>query len=199
MQMRQRQTAEHDAHVPVPAPSNTATTTGPSTAPSSSAQPPSLADATAATPHRAVLRRTAPVFLLNASLAGACGALSGVVGKLAVESARVPSLVRGGAAALNLDAQTTAMVQAVVPWLLRLIFFGLNALLTGSMWRFYLKALSQGPTPVCQILNTGTNFVVSAFAGLVFFAEEVSPMWGAGALLIIMGLALVVSDPQVGV
>lgn len=143
--------------------------------------------------------RAAPMFLVNASVAGACGALSGVVGKLAVESSRVPSLVRSGGLYLQLDLATMEMVQAVVPWLLRIVFFLMNAILTGSMWRFYLKALSQGPTPVCQILNTGTNFVVSALAGLVFFEEEVTPMWGAGALLIVLGLALVVSDPQVSV
>lgn len=201
MQLRQRQGAthsnaaataaaieEHDTHVAIPSHSSPV---------SRSSQPPTLDDATAATPHRAVLRRTAPVFLVHASLAGACGALSGVVGKLAVESSRVPSLVHSGASYLELNAQTTEAVQAIVPWLLRLVFFLLNAMLTGSMWRFYLKALSQGPTPVCQILNTGTNFVVSAFAGLVFFAEEVTPLWGVGALLIVMGLALVVSDPQV--
>ncbi|KPA84818.1 hypothetical protein ABB37_01296 [Leptomonas pyrrhocoris] len=190
MPLRQRQGGVHDTPVASPEPSSAA---------KSSSNPPSLADTTAATHHESVLRRAAPVFLLNASLAGVCGALSGVVGKLAVESARVPSLVRAGAAFLQLDAQTTETVQAVVPWLLRLLFFLLNAVLTGSMWRFYLKALSQGPTPVCQILNTGTNFVVSAFAGLVFFAEEVTPMWGVGALLIVLGLALVVSDAQVTV
>jgi uncharacterized membrane protein len=185
MQLRQRQGADQDSRVAVSSHSLGAST---------SSQTSSSADAT---PHHPTWRRTTPTFLINASLAGACGALSGAVGKLAVESASVPSLVRAGAVRLHLDAQTTERVQAVVPWLLRLVFLGLNAMLTGSMWRFYLKALSQGPTPVCQILNTGTNFVVSAFAGLVFFAEEVTPMWGVGALLIVMGLSLVVSDPQV--
>ncbi|KAG5470639.1 hypothetical protein LSCM1_01885 [Leishmania martiniquensis] len=144
--------------------------------------------------HRAV-----PTFFVNASIAGVCGALSGVVGKLAVESARVPLLVEWGGRYLQLDRAAMEMVQAVAPWLLRILCFLMNVFLTASMWRFYLKALSQGPTPVCQILNTGTNFVVSALAGLVLFAEEVTPMWGAGALLIVLGLALVVSDPQVSV
>ncbi|KAK7198146.1 hypothetical protein NESM_000771200 [Novymonas esmeraldas] len=167
---------------------------------SSSSPPPSPPPAEASVPpHAAPVGRVAPMFFLNASIAGACGALSGVVGKLAVESARVPSLVRSGGAYLQLDPATMESVQAVVPWVLRVAFFLMNAVLTGSMWRFYLKALSQGPTPVCQILNTGTNFVVSALAGLVFFAEEVTLMWGAGALLIVCGLALVVSDPSVGV
>ncbi|GET91577.1 hypothetical protein, conserved [Leishmania tarentolae] len=162
----------------------------------SNSRPPTAASA----PSRVVrAHRAAPMFLAHASIAGACGALSSVVGKLAVESARVPSLVRRGGLYLQLDLATMEMVQTIVPWLLRLFFFVMNAILTGSMWRFYLKALSQGPTPVCQILNTGTNFVVSALAGLVLFEEEVTPMWGTGALLIVLGLALVVSDPQVGV
>ncbi|KPI83684.1 hypothetical protein ABL78_7278 [Leptomonas seymouri] len=190
MRLRQRQGAELDTQVAAPKHSSAA---------SSLSSPHTSVAATAATHHPTVQRSTVLVFLINASLAGACGALSGVVGKLAVESARVPSVVRAGAASLHLNVQTAEAVQSVVPWLLRLVFFASNAILTGSMWRFYLKALSQGPTPVCQILNTGTNFVVSAFAGLVFFAEEVTPMWGVGALLIVLGLALVVSDPQVTV
>lgn len=199
MQVRQRQGVAHDTATADAGHGTQVAVLGHSSTGSSASHPPSLVDATAATPRSATRRRNAPMFLINASFAGACGALSGVVGKLAVESARVPSLVRASAATLRLDPQTTAIAQAVVPWLMRLLFFVLNAVLTGSMWRFYLKALSQGPTPVCNILNTGTNFIVSAFAGLLFFAEEVTPVWGAGALLIVLGLALVVSDPQVGV
>lgn len=199
MQVRQRHTG---AHSPATHEVSGTATDGAAQGPSSTSSSPVTVESTA--PPRtgvaaSTMRRAAPVFLLNASLAGACGALSGVVGKLAVESARVPALVRSGGACLQLDPGTMALVQATLPWLLRIGFFLLNAVLTGSMWRFYLKALSQGPTPVCQILNTGTNFVVSAFAGLIFFAEEVTPMWAAGALLIVLGLTLVVSDPQVRV
>ncbi|KAG5495546.1 hypothetical protein GH5_03209 [Leishmania sp. Ghana 2012 LV757] len=164
--------------------------------PSSSRNPRPLTRASVPS-HDAAARRAAPMFCVNASIAGVCGALSGVVGKLAVESARVPLMVQRGGLYLGLDPAAMEMVQTVVPWLLRIFFFLMNAILTGSMWRFYLKALSQGPTLVCQILNTGTNFVASALAGLVLFAEEFTPMWGAGALLIVLGLALVVSDPQV--
>lgn len=144
---------------------------------------------------------TIPLFFLHAALAGVCGALSGVVGKAAVEATRVPLLAAAAIASLRPGAPpedaAVQQLQLVVSWLLRLLLFLLNAVFTGAMWRFYLKALAQGSTPVCQILNTGTNFIVSAIAGLVFFGEAVTLLWACGALLTVVGLALVVTDPAV--
>ncbi|CAD2216178.1 hypothetical protein AGDE_05530 [Angomonas deanei] len=91
------------------------------------------------------------------------------------------------------DEATTSLY---VSWILRVVSFVGNAMLTGQMWRYYIKALSLGPTPVCSIINTGTNFAVSAFMGLVLFGEEVNYTWACGALLVVIGLAIVVTDPH---
>lgn len=111
-------------------------------------------------------------FVLYAMMAGTFGALSGAVGKLSVT-----------------DELTLGV-------LFRVLFFASNGLFTAQMWRYYLKALSLGPTPTCQILNTGTNFAVSATLGLWLFGETVNALWMAGAVCVAVGLALIVSDPQ---
>lgn len=168
---------------------------------------------------------TRSLFFLYASLAGTCGALSAVVGKIAVASSLAPRIASSAVAflsacgvlplllalfpkgeALEADAgagrpalpeeQAMARLTVCVEAVLRVGFFCSNAFFVGQMWRFFLKSLSLGPTPVSQIINTGTNFAVSALLGLVFFREEVNVMWAAGALLVVVGLALVVTDPQ---
>lgn len=137
----------------------------------------------------------ASAFFLLASAAGACGALSGVVGKVAVASESIPDSSVQRTAAL-LGGRDSEIALTVVPYLLRLLFFLLNAVFTAQMWRFYVKALSFGPTPVCSIVSTGTNFAVSALVGLLVFGEEVTALWAFGALLVVAGLALIVSNPS---
>lgn len=106
-------------------------------------------------------------------LAGAFGGMSGVAGKLSVSS------------------------DVAFGMYLRVILFGFNALCTAQMWRYYLKALALGPTPTCQIINTGTNFILSAALGLAFFGEEVNALWCTGASLVLVGLGIIASDPDI--
>lgn len=144
------------------------------------------------------------LFIFYASLAGICGALSGVVGKVAVASTSVVELAKymgwinaSASAASASQYNSEEELSGVVGWTLlglRILFFASNAFFTAQMWRYYIKSLALGPTPVCQIINTGTNFAVSAFFGIVFFGEEVTVMWAAGALLVVLGLGLVVSS-----
>ena len=114
-------------------------------------------------------------FVLYAVLAGLFGALSAVAGKLSVSG----------------DIDTN-----VIKTVLRVGGIAANAFCTAQMWRFYLKALSLGPTAVAQTLNTGTNFAVSALLGITIFGETVTPLWCLGAACCAAGLVLVVSDPK---
>lgn len=144
------------------------------------------------------------LFIFYASLAGICGALSGIVGKVAVASTSVVEVAKymgwGNATSFSLESsqQTTGESSTDVVWWillsLRVLFFASNAFFTAQMWRYYIKSLALGPTPVCQIINTGTNFAVSAFFGILFFGEEVTTTWAAGALMVVIGLGLVVSS-----
>lgn len=108
-------------------------------------------------------------------LAGMFGALSGVTGKLSVSG----------------DDVSLIMMAA------RVVLFLGNAVCTGQMWRYYLKALSLGPTPIAQVLNTGTNFAVSAICGILVFGEAVNWIWCVGAAAAAVGLALIATDSEV--
>lgn len=103
----------------------------------------------------------------------------------------------GASAADSTSVQVLQWTLMALPYLLRVLFFLANAFFTAQMWRWYLKALSLGPTPVCQIINTGMNFAVSAFVGLVVFGEQVTLTWACGALFVVLGLAIIVTDPHV--
>lgn len=142
------------------------------------------------------------LFIFYASLAGCCGALSGVVGKMAVASTSVIEFAKfigwiDSNYSPNSQNEANNSNGDLVTWLLlflRVVFFIFNAVFTAQMWRYYVKSLSLGPTAVCQIINTGTNFAVSAIIGITFFGERVNAMWAFGALLVVIGLALVVSS-----
>ncbi|EAN84195.1 hypothetical protein C3747_121g11 [Trypanosoma cruzi] len=140
--------------------------------------------------------KTSRMFFAHASLAGAFGALSAVVGKLAVTKDSDSLLFVALASFFSRGELRDAELQwvGVVTLVIRVLLFASNIFFTAQMWRWHLKALSCGPTPVCQIVNTGMNFAVSAFFGLFVFREEISAMWAVGALLVAIGLALVVSD-----
>eukprot|EP00758_Cryptobia_borreli_P006053 Tbor_TRINITY_DN5067_c1_g1::TRINITY_DN5067_c1_g1_i1::g.14229::m.14229 len=109
-------------------------------------------------------------YMFYAMLAGCFGGLSGVVGKLSVGD------------------------DFTLGFLLRAVLFSLNGVFTAQMWRYFLKALSRGPTPVCHIVNTGVNFVVSAVCGVIIFQETISFMWMCGAVLVAIGLTIIATD-----
>ena len=78
----------------------------------------------------------------------------------------------------------------------RVCLFALNGAATGQMWRYYLKSLSVTPsTALAQMVNTGTNFLVSVVCGIVVFREDVEslkdPLWLTGVALVIIGMALI--------
>lgn len=112
-------------------------------------------------------------FTMYAMTAGAFGGLSGAVGKMSVA-----------------DSHSLGAI-------VRVLFFAANGVCTAQMWRYFLKALSLGPTPVCQVLNTGTNFAVSALLGILFFGEVITGMWLAGACMVVAGLAIIATDPSI--
>nr|CCC96050.1 unnamed protein product [Trypanosoma congolense IL3000] len=139
-------------------------------------------------------------YLLHAALAGTFGALSAVVGKLAIsqdgDNRNVTSVTTLAAplfALLGMDIVNSWWTTAV-HIVLRGMSLGVNAFCTAQMWRWYIKALSCGPTPVCQVVNIAANFGVSALLGLLVFHEVVTFTWLIGAVLAAIGLTLVASE-----
>lgn len=113
------------------------------------------------------------LFTMYAMTAGLFGGLSGAVGKMSVT-----------------DDHSLGVI-------VRVLFFAANGVCTAQMWRYYLKSLSLGPTAICQVLNTGTNFAVSALVGIVFFGETITTLWLVGAMMVVAGLAIIATDPSI--
>ena len=114
-------------------------------------------------------------FVAFAALAGLCGALSGFAVKIAMSGWTLGPLP----------------VVAVFA-----IFMALNAALTGQMWRYYLKALSLGPTPATMMTSTAVNMTVSAAVGALVLGEHIGIQYAAGAALMAIGLALIARSPS---
>lgn len=56
------------------------------------------------------------------------------------------------------------------------------------MWSLFTTALARGKSATqVSIMNTSTNFLVTAFTGLLIFSESLPPMWWAGASLLVAG------------
>jgi hypothetical protein len=56
------------------------------------------------------------------------------------------------------------------------------------MWALFTKALARGTstTPV-SILNTSSNFMITAVLGWMIFSESLPPLWFVGAALLVAG------------
>lgn len=60
------------------------------------------------------------------------------------------------------------------------------------MWTLFTKALARGTsTTQVSIINTSTNFMVTALLGAVIFSEALPPLWWAGAALLVVGNVIV--------
>jgi hypothetical protein len=87
------------------------------------------------------------------------------------------------------------------------LFFGLNLifngivsihvpryelLLTKQMWTLFTKALARGTsTTQVSIINTSSNFMITAVLGFVIFSESLPPLWFLGAALLIAGNVII--------
>lgn len=71
-------------------------------------------------------------------------------------------------------------------------FFGLNLVFNGVMWTLFTQALSLGnSTTQVSIMNTSTNFMITALMGLAIFAESLPPLWWAGAAMLVAGNVII--------
>lgn len=60
------------------------------------------------------------------------------------------------------------------------------------MWTLFTKALSRSPsTTQVSILNTSSNFMLTAFLSLLIFSELLPPLWWVGASLLIAGNVII--------
>ncbi|KAM5348418.1 hypothetical protein ACJ41O_008242 [Fusarium nematophilum] len=157
---------------------------------SKTASPPSTKDrAPSSTDEMPSLRssslRTQWIFFAVAS--GACAAFNGVFAKLTTTTLTT-SLSKWVANILGLSS-----VEDIIDYVVRAkLFFVLNLTFNGVMWTLFTQALARGTsTTQVSILNTSTNFMVTALLGVVIFSETLPPLWWAGAALLVVGNIIV--------
>ncbi|KAK1237812.1 hypothetical protein MKX07_003648 [Trichoderma sp. CBMAI-0711] len=114
-------------------------------------------------------------WMFFAVASGACAAFNGVFAKLTTTE-------------LTSKLSTTIAESLALQSHSSIIFFILNLTFNGIMWSLFTTALARGKSATqVSIMNTSTNFLVTAFTGLVIFSEALPPMWWAGASLLVAG------------
>lgn len=67
------------------------------------------------------------------------------------------------------------------------------------MWALFTKALARGnSTTQVSIMNTSSNFFITAILGLVIFSEALPPLWWVGATFLVAGNVIIGSKDEGG-
>ncbi|UKZ73528.1 hypothetical protein TrVFT333_001175 [Trichoderma virens FT-333] len=147
--------------------------------PASSSSPPPSTTAKMDSPESSSWRKH---WMFFAVASGACAAFNGVFAKLTTTELTT-TLSTAVAKAFGIQSHSQ-----IVEIIVRTIFFVLNLTFNGIMWSLFTTALARGKSATqVSIMNTSTNFLVTAFTGLVIFSEALPPMWWAGATLLVAG------------
>ncbi|TDZ25822.1 Transmembrane protein 42 [Colletotrichum sidae] len=129
-------------------------------------------------------RRNQWVVLAIAS--GACAAFNGVFAKLTTTE-----LTTTISQAIS-DFLGLSNIEGAFEYVMRAIFFGLNLVFNGIMWTLFTQALAKGnSTTQVSIMNTSSNFVITALLGLAIFSESLPPLWWLGAALLVAGNVII--------
>ncbi|KAL7797141.1 hypothetical protein V8C43DRAFT_278262 [Trichoderma afarasin] len=121
-------------------------------------------------------------WMFFAVASGACAAFNGVFAKLTTTELTTNL---SAAIAKTLGIQSHPQIVEII---VRTIFFILNLTFNGIMWSLFTTALARGKSATqVSIMNTSTNFLVTAFTGFAIFSEALPPMWWAGASLLVAG------------
>jgi multidrug transporter EmrE-like cation transporter len=61
-----------------------------------------------------------------------------------------------------------------------------------QMWTLFTKALTRGnSTTQVSIINTSSNFVITAILGVAIFSESLPPLWWLGAAMLVAGNVII--------
>ncbi|RDL30754.1 uncharacterized protein BP5553_10099 [Venustampulla echinocandica] len=121
-----------------------------------------------------------------AMMSGACAAFNGVFAKLTTTE-----LTTSFAASVG-NFFGLGDGEKVVEFVVRAIFFALNLIFNGIMWALFTKALARGTsTTQVSIINTSSNFMITAILGFVIFSESLPPLWFLGAGLLVAGNVII--------
>lgn len=60
------------------------------------------------------------------------------------------------------------------------------------MWTLFTQALAKGnSTTQVSIMNTSTNFMITALLGFIIFSESLPPLWWLGASMLVAGNVII--------
>ncbi|RYP07461.1 hypothetical protein DL764_002468 [Monosporascus ibericus] len=128
-------------------------------------------------------------WMVFAVASGACAAFNGVFAKLSVAPCLFASALRD-AMPVYPRPRIPLRPSPVVTW--GVVFFGLNLSFNGVMWTLFTQALARGhSTTQVSIMNTSTNFMITALLGLFIFAESLPPLWWLGAAMLVAGNVII--------
>ena len=117
-------------------------------------------------------------YRLLAVISGVLAAVSGLVGKLGLDTGH----------GVTLDTDTTG-------YLVRALLLTLTLVINSCMITVYTRSLSLSTSgAVASVLNTAANMVTSAVMSVVIFGEQLSWQWTLGAVLIMTGVSLLIFD-----
>jgi len=113
---------------------------------------------------------------------GLAAATNGLFAKLTTTSLTSDfSAVLAGLLSLEKDNK-------LVEFVVRGTFFLLNLAFNAVMWGLFTAALAKGSSATkVSIVNTSSNFALTAIFGWVCFGESLKPGWWAGAALLVAG------------
>ncbi|RPA78589.1 hypothetical protein BJ508DRAFT_416463 [Ascobolus immersus RN42] len=121
-----------------------------------------------------------------AIFSGICASLNGLFAKL-VTTTLTTSLSSSIATLFGLPADSK-----VIEYGVRGGFFALNLVFNGIMWGLFTAALAKGQSATqVSIVNTSSNFVLTAVLGWLVFAEKLPALWWLGASMLVGGNVLI--------
>ncbi|CAG8485433.1 6348_t:CDS:2, partial [Paraglomus occultum] len=123
-------------------------------------------------------------FLLYSVLSGTFAALASVSAKLFSDSRTLSFTVYVCEA-----VYTSGCEDLIYP--IRALCVGLMFLCNAAMWTFYTKALNKSTSSVkVTVVNSATNFCMTAILGHLLFNEALHLQWWLGASLIVTGTVI---------
>ncbi|KAK3352954.1 hypothetical protein B0T25DRAFT_543213 [Lasiosphaeria hispida] len=125
-------------------------------------------------------------WILLALASGGCAAFNGVFAKLTTTEL-TSTFSQALARLFGLSG-----IESAIEFIVRCIFFGLNLVFNGVMWALFTKALARGDsTTQVSIMNTSSNFFITAVLGFVIFSESLPPLWWLGAAMLVAGNVII--------
>ncbi|KAL8915602.1 MAG: hypothetical protein Q9172_006851 [Xanthocarpia lactea] len=121
-------------------------------------------------------------WLALAAASGACAAFNGVFAKLTTTQLTT-SWSSAISSSLHLSSDNK-----FIEFIIRGSFFLLNLAFNALMWALFTSALTRASsTTRVSIINTSSNFLITALLGLMIFSEKLPPLWWVGAAGLVVG------------